>query len=304
MIDLDLFAGPGGIDVAVATVTGSSPTGVEIDPATCATRAAAGLPTIRQDVRTLDLRRLEGEVRLLAASPPCLDWTETKRRGDGAGAGLESVSGRLVLEPLRIALECRPRAIVLEQVPKVLPVWREIGRRLEAVGYAWSAAEVNAADYGVGQARRRAVLVASLDGPAPIPPPTHSSPSCPIDLFGLEEWRTLADVIGPPPYAVRWEEGAPYVEGDRLPAWGYRRPSTTVTSAGRIPRPGYRQHDERQFGAESLRLTVEQAARIQGFPEGFPWQGPARHRQIGNAVPPPLAAALVAAVLEPAEVRS
>ncbi|MGW9591588.1 DNA cytosine methyltransferase [Streptomyces chartreusis] len=51
-------------------------------------------------------------------------------------------------------------------------------------------------------------------------------------------------------------------------------------------------------------LTVDQAAAIQGFPEGWKFQGlkTARYRQVGNAFPPPVAEAVgraIAAVLRP-----
>ncbi|MGW2466233.1 DNA cytosine methyltransferase [Streptomyces bauhiniae] len=51
-------------------------------------------------------------------------------------------------------------------------------------------------------------------------------------------------------------------------------------------------------------LTVQQAAMIQGFPEGWKFQGKktARYRQVGNAFPPPVAEAVgrsIAAALRP-----
>lgn len=41
-------------------------------------------------------------------------------------------------------------------------------------------------------------------------------------------------------------------------------------------------------------MSVRECARSQGFPDHFKFAGNvhARHRQVGNAVPPPLAAAL------------
>ena len=50
--------------------------------------------------------------------------------------------------------------------------------------------------------------------------------------------------------------------------------------------------------------TLE-AATLQGFPEGYPFQGPksAQYRQIGNAVPPVMAALLARAVV-PAATQS
>lgn len=46
------------------------------------------------------------------------------------------------------------------------------------------------------------------------------------------------------------------------------------------------------------RATVEEVAAIQAFPAGYPFQGTvdARYRQVGNAVPPPLAEAIGRAV--------
>jgi DNA (cytosine-5)-methyltransferase 1 len=48
------------------------------------------------------------------------------------------------------------------------------------------------------------------------------------------------------------------------------------------------------------RLTVEECATLQGFPQGYPWEGAktAQYRQVGNAVPPTLARVLARAVLK------
>jgi DNA (cytosine-5)-methyltransferase 1 len=54
-------------------------------------------------------------------------------------------------------------------------------------------------------------------------------------------------------------------------------------------------------GYEALRLTVEQAGVLQGFPADYPWQGSRsrQFRQVGNAVCPPLAARVLAAATQP-----
>lgn len=79
--------------------------------------------------------------------------------------------------------------------------------------------------------------------------------------------------------------------------WMATRPATTVAADPRVPAPGHRDRagGERQH-AESVRVTVTEAAILQGFPADYPWQGSktSQYQQVGNAVPPPLAAAVMA----------
>lgn len=53
---------------------------------------------------------------------------------------------------------------------------------------------------------------------------------------------------------------------------------------------------------ESVRVTVTEAAVLQGFPPDYPWHGTtsAQYRQVGDAVPPPLAAAILRPLIHPA----
>ena len=92
---------------------------------------------------------------------------------------------------------------------------------------------------------------------------------------------------------------------DRLPDWTRTRPATTVLSTPRIsaPRaldrdPDWRPGDrwQSQF-KNAARISVEDAAILQGFRPDYPWLG-SRHRcflQIGNAVCPPLARLVIEA---------
>lgn len=60
-------------------------------------------------------------------------------------------------------------------------------------------------------------------------------------------------------------------------------------------RPGSRT-DQRGRGRQ---LTVEELAVLQTFPPSYPWQGKQseQHKQVGNAMPPVLAAAMIAEAL-------
>jgi DNA (cytosine-5)-methyltransferase 1 len=93
---------------------------------------------------------------------------------------------------------------------------------------------------------------------------------------------------------------------ERPPAWTARRPATTVMATARISQPSARDRDPDwrpgdpwppQF-KNAVRISVADAAALQGFRADYPWQG-SRTRcflQIGNAVCPPLARLVVAAV--------
>lgn len=72
------------------------------------------------------------------------------------------------------------------------------------------------------------------------------------------------------------------------------RPATTVDTRNALSAAGH--HDSNKRGA--VRLSIEQLAALQAFPEEFVFTGTKtqRHRQVGNAVPPPLAAAVASSV--------
>jgi DNA (cytosine-5)-methyltransferase 1 len=94
---------------------------------------------------------------------------------------------------------------------------------------------------------------------------------------------------------------------ERHPLWTARRPATTVLGEPRISTPSARDRDPDWRPGDpwpsqmrnAIRVSVEQAAVLQGFRTDYPWQG-SRTRcylQIGNAVCPPLVRLLVEALI-------
>ncbi len=200
---VDLFAGPGGWDVA-AELLGIDVVGVEWDGAACDTRRAVGHRTVEADVAGVDPLALIEEhwpgarPAGLIASPPCQTFSSA---GGGAGRemldelcavarhrfGAEGVQlaaaelkladadprSLLVLEPIRWIKALEPRWIALEQVPSVLPIWEAYAEGLRAMGYSVWTGVLSAERYGVPQTRKRAILVASLDREVAEPPATH-----------------------------------------------------------------------------------------------------------------------------------
>jgi DNA (cytosine-5)-methyltransferase 1 len=94
--------------------------------------------------------------------------------------------------------------------------------------------------------------------------------------------------------------------------WVFRQPATTVAGDPRITARCH--HDEGSQGARAvtveqamtgdydgtspIRLTIRDALILQGFPADYPVQGTRtkQFEQVGNAVPPPLAAAVIGAL--------
>lgn len=250
MTVIDLFAGPGGWDVAAQRL-GLDPLGVEWDASACQTRRAAGLLTYEGDVdsyfdvRTARTTPVEG----LIASPPCQTFSAA---GKGAGRaalddvlrGVEAlVDGRpipsfddvrtaLVLQPLRYALALAPEWLAWEQVPAVLPVWEACAEVLRSWGYFVWTGKLNAEEYGVPQTRKRAVLIASRRRPVGAPPATHT----------------------------RYVKGGARQDGERLPwvsmadalGWGMtNRPYPTIACSRSTGGP-----DKEKVGGSAARATI------------------------------------------------
>lgn len=104
-------------------------------------------------------------------------------------------------------------------------------------------------------------------------------------------------------HRLRWEPLAANdgtTEADM--AWADSRPSPTIVGSFApdvVAAPAYRKAGDgpRQNAKGSIRVTVQEAAVLQSFPADYPWQGTrtAHYRQVGDAVPPLLAAHILLA---------
>jgi DNA (cytosine-5)-methyltransferase 1 len=130
--------------------------------------------------------------------------------------------------------------------------------------------------------------------------------------FGHRSRDALADELAAGRWALRTntttkatlprpaDEPAPTMAfGHRanLVAWVHDRPSTTVVGEARISQPGHSGARGDSQSTDAIRITVREAAVIQSFPADYPWAGTQtkQFEQAGNAVPPRLAAHVLAA---------
>jgi DNA (cytosine-5)-methyltransferase 1 len=145
---------------------------------------------ICSDVADLDadkIAKLKGRKRVdvLIGGPPCQGFSLAGRRLP------DDPKNRLFLEYVRIVKELKPKVVVFENVVGLMSM--QGGLVLEAIceefadaGYEIAYDVLNAADYGVPQARPRFILIGRYGkGPVSMPKPTHMATSKTItkDLF-------------------------------------------------------------------------------------------------------------------------
>ncbi|TQK98977.1 DNA (cytosine-5)-methyltransferase 1 [Streptomyces puniciscabiei] len=198
--------------------------GLEWDEWACKTRAAAGQLTIRTDVALYPVWPFVGKTSGLIASPPCQAWSRAGKRlglidqplvhqavadlaqGRDTRARLltscRDERSLLAAEPMRYLHALHgvgePEWVAMEEVPDVLPLWRQYAAVLRGWGFSVWTGILNAADYGVPQTRRRAILLASRTRTAAPPPPTHADVAEPETLFGpgRSRWVSMAEALG------------------------------------------------------------------------------------------------------------
>ncbi|MGC5264121.1 DNA cytosine methyltransferase [Streptomyces cyaneofuscatus] len=235
-------------------------------------------------------------------------------------ATLDDERTGLVLEPLRWALEAldagRPyRTVMLEQVPTVLPVWDAMAQILRTEGYTVATGRLHAEEYGVPQTRSRAILVARLRDAAALPTPTHRRYSriTPQDAGDptLRPWVSMAQGIGwgmthRPALTVAVGTAAGGADpscvggsGSRATLYGERdagRWTENTRPVDAAAQPAYRGGRK-----DMIRVSIADAAALQTFPPDHPFQGPRtkQYEQIGNAMPPVLAEAVIRRAMAP-----
>ncbi|WP_100811793.1 DNA cytosine methyltransferase [Microbacterium sp. BR1] len=236
IVAVDGFSGAGGWSLACRRLN-ILEYGNEIMPAAIRTRSANGFRTIYRDAWSgLFSPWMVPPHDLKIDSPPCQTFSMAGNGEgrDALGDVLQAIDDRrftdparlfeltkmldprtaLVLTPLASVWAHRPRLVALEQVPEVLPVWHAIGAVLRTLGYSVWTGILSAEMYGVPQTRKRAILMARLDGKVTPPTPTHSRfySTNPTRLDpGVQKWVSMAEALG----------------------WGMTaRPSLTVTSGG------------------------------------------------------------------------
>lgn len=298
MTSIEICAGAGGQAIGLEQAGFEHLALIEIEPLACETlrQNRPEWNVIQTDLRNFSAEGYKG-IDLLAGGVPCPPFSV-------AGKQLGHLDERdLFPEAIRLASQCNPKAILLENVKGLLgntfKNYREsILKKLSDMGYQGEWKVFNASDFGVSQLRPRAVLVAlkkqywqHFEWPEKLP----SEPSTVGELLyhemaslgwsNVDNWKTQANSIAPTIVGGSKKHGGADLGPTRAKkAWA----ALGVDGKGLADQPPVNGF------AAMPRLTLKMTALLQGFPVDWTFVGkktPA-YRQVGNAFPPPVAKAI------------
>jgi DNA-cytosine methyltransferase len=330
---VDLFCGAGGLSLGFLSAGFRPLLGCDSDAAAVATYERNLDRGVVADIGSAEFRALleaavEGQSFIAVGGPPCQGFSH-QRRGHAHDPRNELV---LTYADVLLSLSNRPKAIVLENVkyldlPRGNQLLAAYFEKLDEAGYECFRHDLNSADFGVPQLRNRIIVVAFprevapyYEGPTPLTPMRWTSvgeafeglpePTAPGEVAplanhyvsgeGPENKRRIAfvDMGGgrksiPPDLQLPCHATNYRGHRDVFGRLDWFSQARTLTS-------GFDSFTRGEYG-HPLRhrsITAREAARIQGFPDWFEFVGTREQvrRQIGNAVPPPLAFAIAQAV--------
>ena len=347
-IAISLFAGAGGLDLGTKRAGFNIAVANEHDSDAADSLEKNFGETMKSDVdrrsildvSTRDLLRsagLRGRSRpaLLVGGPPCTPfsksgyWLDWKRSGKDPNASL-------LQEYTRVLKEARPHAFILENVQALTfnnvasrPSFERLLREIDEAGYESRAGVLNAADFGVPQARRRLFIVGVPKGKKmpELPEPTHlkSDRAVTIDCLTKPAHVTTSDALGrlktkpEPEEIIKGQYGhllndiPPgdnylfYTEHRNHPnpefRWRSRYWSFLLKLDPNQPAPTIQAQPGSNIGPfhwENRRLRVPEIKRLFTFPDDYEFVGSRNsiQSQLGNSVPPLLAQRVAEQVLD------
>lgn len=303
---VEVCAGAGGQSLGLHKAGFGHELAVEIDETAADTlRVNLGVPVLVGDVADPALwsaAEYEG-VDLFAGGVPCPPFS-------AAGKQLGTSDERdLFAWAIEQTAAIRPRAVMLENVrglsaPRFSAYRQRVLDRLDEIGYVGEWKLLHAADYGVPQLRPRFVLVAMpaeemryFHWPETLPGARVTVGEALHDLMAADgwkyadAWRDAANDIGPTLVGGSKKHGGADLGPTRAKA-GWAK--LHVDGRGIADHGPDRQ--SRSFRTTPPRLTIEMAARVQGWSADdayrFSGRKTSQYRQIGNAFPPPVAEAI------------
>lgn len=318
---ISFFSGAGGLDLGFEAAGFSHQGLFEKVPLFCETLKAnrPGWNVLDNDVSAKDdiTSALENSIGsskftdgIFLGGPPCQPFSiAANQRYSKSGDNFKRVgfshetNGNLLFDYIDLILHFKPRAFLIENVPGLKEIddgeqLKKAYGLLESVGYTVNDPLILSADkYHVPQNRKRLFIIGGKSRKSFVPPaPQKVSLSC-ASVFDLDISKCENHVTREhsAESVLRYMELA-YGARDqlgRVDRLDPSRPSKTIIAGG--TKGGGRSHLHPYFPRT---LSVRESARLQTFPDDYLFTGPVARQftQVGNAVPPVLAAQLAIAV--------
>ena len=223
----------------------------------------------------------------IIGGPPCQDFSQAGKRSEDGGRAI------LTVRYGEIIAKCRPRIIVMENVPRVRTskAMEQIRGMLTDCGYGLTGRVLDASRCGVPQARKRFILVGCLDADDDFLGPL-------LDGGLSAQQMTIRDYLGDS-LGVDYYFRIPR-SYDRRAIFSIDEPAMTVRGVDRPIPPNYKLHPNDAAPLDKARcLTPKERSYIQTFPEDFEFFGSKTdvNQMIGNAVPVKMAEYVARAIL-------
>jgi DNA (cytosine-5)-methyltransferase 1 len=323
---VSFFTGCGGMDLGLEAIGYNHVAAFEFNELFCKTlrRNRPGWKVFGPPTHSGDVSKHEDVMSTLASlitapfegafvgGPPCQPFSiAANQRFAKWGDKFKRVgfaherNGNLLFDYVRLIAEFRPKAFLVENVPGLRDIdggaqLQEAIELLTAAGYdVHSPLVLNAADFGIAQYRQRLFLVGSRSGKSFRPPVAakgHIGCGAVLDQIPTDvaNHETREHQVGS---LLRYRELA-YGARDqlgRVDRLNPVKPSKTVIAGGL--HGGGRSHLHSEIPRT---LSVRECARLQSFPDDYVFVGPTARQftQVGNAVPPVLAAHMAQALAE------
>lgn len=314
---ISLFSGAGGLDLGFKKAGFDIIAANEYDKTIWETFEKNHPETelIKGDIRNVEADKFPPCVGIIGG-PPCQSWSEA-----GSLKGIDDPRGKLFYEYIRILKEKQPDFFLAENVSGMLAKRNDEARNnimqmFKDAGYDLFVQMLNAADYGVAQDRDRVFYVGfrkDLKVDFKFPEPQEKKLTFKDIIWDLkdsaipakEKNKTNGDECKFSNHEYFIGSYSPiFLSRNRVRSWDEQ--AFTVQASGRQcqlhPQAPKMEKVEKNWcrfvpGKENLyrRLTVREAARVQGFPDDFKFyytdvnDG---YKMIGNAVPVMLAYAM------------